>query len=149
MKRLSNFVKWFLYITTGVTIICGINYTLAGVEAIPVSIFWKILFCGFATTLVTVLLLPKEEDGRTKSYIKFALHYLALCTVMIPVGVWFDWIGFSLGGVLLMAADVGGVYFVAFLAYYVIDRRQAEEINKGLQEKYGEDFLKKSSENGR
>lgn len=139
MRTLSNFVKWFLYITTGITIICGINYTLAGVETVAADIFWKILFCGFATTLVTVLLLPKEEDGRRKSYIKFVLHYIMLCIVMIPVGVWFDWISFSLSGVLIMAADVGGVYIAALLAYYVIDCRQAEEINKGLKEKYGED----------
>lgn len=138
MRTLSNFVKWFLYITTGITIICGINYTLAGVETVAADIFWKILFCGFATTLVTVLLLPKE-DGRRKSYIKFVLHYIMLCIVMIPVGVWFDWISFSLSGVLIMAADVGGVYIAALLAYYVIDCRQAEEINKGLKEKYGED----------
>lgn len=139
MRTLSNFVKWFLYITTGITIICGINYTLAGVETVAADIFWKILFCGFATTLVTVLLLPKEEDGRRKSYIKFVLHYIMLCIVMIPVGVWFDWISFSLSGVLIMAADVGGVYIAALLAYYVIDCRQAEEINKGLKEKYGEE----------
>lgn len=139
MRTLSNFVKWFLYITTGITIICGINYTLAGVETVAADIFWKILFCGFATTLVTVLLLPKEEDGRRKSYIKFVLHYIMLCIVMIPVGVWFDWISFSLSGVLIMAADVGGVYIAALLAYYLIDCRQAEEINKGLKEKYGED----------
>lgn len=139
MKKLSNFVKWFLYITTGILIVCGINYTLAGVEAVPVNIFWKILFCGFVTTLVTVLLLPKEEDGRTKSYVKFALHYITLCIVMVPVGIWFGWIGFNLAGVLAMMANVGCVYFAASLAYYVIDCRQAEEINKGLKEKYGED----------
>ena len=91
------------------------------------------------TTFVTVVLVPKENDGRTKSYIKFALHYIMLCIVMIPMGIWFDWISFSPGGVIAMMADVGGVYFAAGFAYYLIDRRQAEEINKGLKEKYGED----------
>lgn len=139
MKILSNFVKWFLYITTGILIVCGIQYTLAGAETVTAAVFWKILFCGFVTTFVTVLLLPKENDGRTKSYIKFALHYIMLCIVMIPMGIWFDWISFSPGGVIAMMADVGGVYFAAGFAYYLIDRRQAEEINKGLREKYGED----------
>lgn len=139
MRTLSNFVKWFLYITTGIMIVCGINYTLAGVETVTVNVFWKILFCGFATTLVTVLLLPKEDDGKIKSYIKFALHYIALCIVMIPVGVWFGWISFQPSGVIIMMADVGGVYFAACLAYYIIDCRQAEKINKGLREKYGDE----------
>lgn len=140
MRTLSNFVKWFLYITTGIMIVCGINYTLAGIETVTVDVFWKILFCGFATTLVTVLLLPREEDGKIKSYIKFALHYITLCIVMIPVGVWFGWISFQPGGIIIMMADVGGVYFAACLAYYIIDCRQAEEINKGLREKYGDDM---------
>lgn len=140
MRTLSNFVKWFLYITTGIMIVCGINYTLAGIETVTVDVFWKILFCGFATTLVTVLLLPKEEDGKIKSYIKFALHYITLCIVMIPVGVWFGWISFQPSGIIIMMADVGGVYFAACLAYYIIDCRQAEEINKGLREKYGDDM---------
>lgn len=140
MRMLSNFVKWFLYITTGIMIVCGINYTLAGIETVTVDVFWKILFCGFATTLVTVLLLPREEDGKIKSYIKFALHYITLCIVMIPVGVWFGWISFQPGGIIIMMADVGGVYFAACLAYYIIDCRQAEEINKGLREKYGDDM---------
>ena len=139
MKILSNFVKWFLYITTGILIVCGIHYTLAGAETVTVAVFWKILFCGFVTTFITVVLVPKENDGRTKSYIKFALHYIMLCIVMIPMGIWFDWISFSPGGVIAMMADVGGVYFAAGFAYYLIDRRQAEEINKGLKEKYGED----------
>lgn len=139
MRTFSNFVKWFLYITTGIMVICGMNYTLAGVETVTVDIFWKILFCGFATTLVTMLLLPKEEDGKVKSYIKFALHYIMLCVIMVPLGAWFGWVDFDWTGVAIMMINVGGVYLAAFLAYYIIDCRQADEINKVLKEKYGDD----------
>lgn len=138
MRWFRNFVKWFLYITTGILVICGINYKLAGVETVSTDIFWNILFCGLATTLATVLLLPKEEDGRTVSYLKFALHYVVLCIIMVPVGVWFGWISLSLSGVVKMAVDVGGVYLLAVVAYCITDYRQADEINRRLKEKYGD-----------
>lgn len=138
MRTFSNFVKWFLYITTGILVICGINYKMAGVTTVTADIFWMILFCGFVTTLATMLLLPKEEDGRTKSCIKFALHYVILCTIMIPLGVWFGWIEFRLPGIVMMAIDVGGVYLLALGAHYLIDCKQADEINRMLKERYGD-----------
>ncbi len=138
MRMFSNFVKWFLYITTGILVICGINYKLAGVETVTVDIFRKILFCGVVTTLATVLLLPKEEDGRTKSCIKFALHYVVLCTIMIPLGVWFGWIELHLTGIVTMMIDVGGVYLLSLGAHYFIDCKQADEINRMLKERYGD-----------
>ncbi len=138
MKGISNFVKWFLYITTGILIICGVNYQLAGVEMVSVDVFWKILFSGFATTLVSVLLLPKEEDGKIKMYLKFGLHYAALCIVMIPLGCWFGWIDMEPSGIICMMLDVGGVYLAALFAYYIVDRKQADEINRMLKEKYGD-----------
>ncbi|MDE6387557.1 MAG: DUF3021 domain-containing protein [Lachnospiraceae bacterium] len=138
MRWFGNFVKWFLYITTGILIVCGINYKLAGIEMITVNIFWMILFSGFVTTLATVLLLPKEKDGRIKSYIKFALHYIALCVIMIPLGVWFDWIKFNLTGIVTMMIDVGGVCLSSMFVYYIIDCKQADEINRMLKKKYGD-----------
>ena len=138
MRMFSNFVKWFLYITTGILVICGINYKLAGVETVTVDIFRKILFCGLVTTLATVLLLPKEEDGRTKSCIKFALHYVVLCTIMIPLGVRFGWIELHLTGIVTMMIDVGGVYLLSLGAHYFIDCKQADEINRMLKERYGD-----------
>lgn len=138
MKRFGIFVKWFLYITTGILIVCGINYTLAGVETITVDVFWKILLSAFATTVATVLIHPQEEDGKIKSYIKLALHYVTLCMIMVLLGGWFGWTAFDFGGVLTMMADVGLVYLLAFLSYYIIDYKQADEINKMLKEKYGD-----------
>lgn len=139
MKTIGSFIKCFLYITTGVLIVCGASFTFSGVEMVPVDTFWKVLFSGFVTTLVTVLILPKEEDGKVKTYIKFALHYIALCIVMSLFGVWFGWMDFDFSGIVMMVVDVGLVYLLTFFAYYIIDRKQADDINKRLREKYGDD----------
>ena len=139
MKRFGNFVKWYLYITTGILIVCAVNFTLADAETIASDTLWKILFSGFLTTAVTVFLVPQEEDSKMKSYVKFFLHYFTLCIVMIICGVWFGWIHPCFSGVVAMAVDVAVVYLLAFLSYYIIDRKQAEEINQRLKEKYGEE----------
>lgn len=139
MRIFRGYVKCFLYITTGILVVCGINYGLAGAETVTADIFWKILVSGLITAGITIALLPREEDGKLKSYIRFALHYIALCMIMVPLGVWFDWINFNLTGIVTMVIDVGGVYLSAIFAYYIIDKKQADEINKRLREKYGDD----------
>lgn len=57
------------------------------------------------------------------------------------LGEWFGWIDFDLFGIGMMAIDVGLVYLLVFIAYYIIDIKQAGEINKMLQEKYGDEEL--------
>lgn len=141
MKTLGNFVKWFLYITVGILIVCGISYVLAGVEMVMVDVFGMILLSAFVTALATVLITPKDEDGKVKSCVKIVLHYIILCVIMCFLGVWFGWMHFDLAGIAMMVVDVGLVYLLAFVAHYIVDVKQAGEINKMLQEKYGDEEL--------
>lgn len=133
----GNFVRYFLYITVGIFGICGISYTIAGVETVTVDIFGMILLSAFATTLATVLIVPKENDGKVKACVKFILHYMVLCVIMSFLGIRFGWVDFDFAGIATMIMDVGFVYLFVFIAYYLIDRKQADEINEMLQEKYG------------
>ncbi len=132
MKLVSEAFKWFLYITTGTLIVTAIIFTLSGEEMISVNTLWKILLASLLTTIVTVCLHPAEE----KNVGGYILHYIALCVVMIVCGRLFDWIDFSLSGILLMMAAVAGVYMISFVAYWLVDRKQAEEINKMLKKRY-------------
>ncbi len=141
MKTLGNFIKWFVYITVGILIVCGISYRMAGNETVTVDVFWMILLSAFVTTLVSDLILPKEEEGKLKSGIKFVLHYIVLCVIMCFLGERFGWIDYDLAGVVGMIIRVGVVYLLAFMAYYIIDIKQASDINKMLQEKYGDEEL--------
>ncbi len=141
MKTLGNFVKYFLYITVGILIVCGINYKIAGVETVTVDVFGMILLSAFVTTVATVLIHSKEDDGKVKSCVKFVLHYIILCMVMSFLGKQFGWIDFDLAGIGMMVIDVGIVYLLVFIAYYIIDIKQADEINQMLQEKYGDEEL--------
>ena len=106
---------------------------------VPGNIFGKILLSGCMTALATALLVPKEEDGKKKTWVKFILHYISLCIIMSFLGAWFGWIPFGLQGIGVMAIDVGIVYVLTFLVHYIVDIRQADEINKMLQKKYGDE----------
>lgn len=141
MKSIGEYIKWFVYITTGIFLVCAISFTLEGATEMPVSTFWKILLESLVATVVTVFLQPKEDDGTGKTWIKFALHYLSLCIIMCCFGIWFEWIHFSVVGILIMVLDVAIVYALCTTVYYLVDVRQAKGINKMLQEKYGEEEL--------
>lgn len=132
MKLMREVFKWFLYITTGILIVTAIMFTVTGDETMPVNTLWKILLAGFLTTIVTVCFKPWKEWG----IIGFVLHYLALCVVMVVCGCMFGWIHLEPAGVIGMMIDVAAVYGIAFVAYWLLDRKQAEEINKKLREKY-------------
>ena len=139
MKTFGKLVQWFLYITVGIVIVCGVNYAMAGIEVVDVDIFWKILLSAFVTSLATVLIFPDEHDGKGKSRVRFALHSVALCVIMIVFGVWFGWIDFNLTGIGVMVMDVGLVHLIAAISYYIVDVKQADEINRVLQEKFGDE----------
>lgn len=138
MKIFSNFIKWFMYINTGVLIVTAINFPLAGVDSMPINTLWNILFSALITTIVTVCFCPREER-KVKMPLQYIVHYLTLCAVMIFVGNMFGWIHLSPGGVIMMMVDVALVYVIAFVVYYILDIRQADAINKKLKEIYGDE----------
>ena len=138
MKRVSEFIRWFFYITTCVLFVCAANIQISGDETVSTITLWQILLSGFFTSLVTVLLRPREQDSIRVSVMRIIVHYCVLCGVMIACGFWFGWMNFNLKGIIMMVVSVAVVYFLVFLAGYWLDKKQADEINKKLQGKYSD-----------
>ena len=138
MRRVSEFIKWFFYITTCVLLVCAANIQISGDETIPTVTLWQILLSGFLTALVTVILWPGAQDGVRVSVIKIIVHYFVLCGVMIACGCQFGWMVLNLSGVVMMTVSVAVVYLLVFLASYQVDKKQADEINKKLKGKYSD-----------
>lgn len=139
MKIISSFIKWYFYITTGILFVCAINMTLSREENIPSDTLWKILLSGFLTTVVTMFFLFRESDSKFVMGYRMILHYLALGIVMILNGRWFGWLEFDISGIVMMLLSVAVVYFLTSFAYYILDRKEAQEINQKLNEKYHDD----------
>lgn len=139
MSVLKKFVKWFLYITTGILIVTCIIFALYDADALPKNTLWHILLSGFLTTGVTVLFCPEETGSKWRTSVGVILHYISLCVVMVVCGNWFGWIRFDLPGIALMFGAVAVVYLISFITYYIVDMKQAEAINQRLKEKYGDE----------
>ena len=136
MKILSDFIKWFLYITTCILIVVAANIMISGKDMIPADTLWQILLSGFLTTLVTILLWAKEPGNIRSGIIRMLVHYIALCAVMIVCGRWFDWMNLSPAGIVMMVISVAVVYALVVLADYWTGRKLADEINQKLKGRY-------------
>ena len=136
MKILSDFIKWFLYITTCILIVVAANIMISGKDMIPADTLWQILLSGFLTTLVTILLWAKEPGNIRSGILRMVVHYIALCVVMIVCGRWFDWLNLSPAGIIMMMISVAVVYALVVLADYWTGRKLADEINQKLKGRY-------------
>lgn len=139
MKVFKDFVKWFLYITMGILIVCAVNFQLADVGSLPKETLWQILLSGFLTSGITALLYPRAGMNKCMFWVRIGIHYLALCIIMILCGHWFGWLDFDFGGIMMMVLSVAAVYVLTFVIYYLIDLKRADEINQKLKERYGEE----------
>ena len=139
MKKIGEYVKWYVYITTSILMVEALIFWLYGAEKLPGETLWQIMVSGLATTLLTVVMTYVDTKTTAGSIFKYAGHYAALCVVMIVLGGWFGWINLNVRGIALMMGAVAAVYVLAFGAYYIIDLRSAKQINQRLKEKYGDE----------
>lgn len=138
MKRFSEFIKWFLYITTCVLFICATNIQISGDDTIPAITLWEILLSGFITAVVTIFMRPNERDSARISIIKIIVHYLALCVVMFICGSLFGWMELTPAGIIMMLVSVAVVYLLVYISGYCLDKKRADEINRGLKGRYSD-----------
>ena len=136
MKKILLFIKYFFYITTGILIVVALNFALSDEETLPRDTLWQILASGALTAAITAVLSPQDSRTFGGFAVKCALHYAALCVVMILCGHSFGWLSYDLGGIAMMALSVSLVYLFTFFSYYIMDRKQADDINRRLREKY-------------
>ena len=63
------------------------------------------------------------------------IHYFCLCAIMIFFGMQFGWIGKDVISCVLMVIMVAFVYGITFLMNYILQKKEADEINKALRER--------------
>lgn len=135
MKKIRAFIECFLACTTGILVIAAFAYRPTP-EALTPDTLWQILLCAALCALVTALLFPDEHAGKVRIWVGLVLHFVSLCVIMIVSGRMFGWVGPSF-------RDAAGMVFYVILVYgfttgvtYLIDVRQAAELDRQLQEKY-------------
>lgn len=134
MKYISEFIKYFCFITTGILIISGI--TVVNYDEIPPEICLQIVLSGAITALVTTIFLTGEPKSKKDMLCRMGLHYISLCVIMIIMSFSFGWMERSIGGAVSMIVSVAIVYIFTTIAYVFTSRKEVREINEALQKKY-------------
>lgn len=105
-------------------------------------ILWQILFAGLVTTAVTIYFASIQAVDTKINMIRLIMHYIALSLTMIGIGYWFHWIEMNVLGIIIMLLSVAFVYVFSMMMYYFLDKKEAEEMNEKLKEKYQNDEKK-------
>lgn len=137
MKFLSELIKYFCYITTGIVLVSGVS--TMGNDAVPGITLLQTLLAGGVTALITTVLLSGEPKSKKDMFIRLGLHYVLLCVVMIVIGFWFRWVPRDWLGALFMIASVAVVYLFTTVSYVITSRREVNEMNRALWNKYRSD----------
>ena len=128
------FVEWFVFINTGILIICAVNFSSE--EAIPKDTLWEILLSALLTAAVTAVVFMIEPIKKSSAFLCFLLHFGSLTVIMIVCGLRFGWIAFAPIEMFYMGIWVAFVYVFVMIVYYVLDKHRAEQMNRRLREKY-------------
>ncbi len=136
MEKLKLFIKYFFYITAGVLLITAVSFSLSDAQALPKNTLWQVLCSSALTAGVTALFTPQNCRTIGEFAARGLIHYAALCVVMIVCGHSFGWVEYTVSGIAAMMVSVALVYLFTSVAYYIIDCRDADEINRKLREKY-------------
>lgn len=134
MKYISEFIKYFCYITTGIVIVSGIS--VLQYEKINSITIIQTVLAGAITALVTTILLAGEPKSKKDILFRMGLHYILLCVIMVIIGFSFNWISKDIFGVIFMVISVGVVYVFVTISYVFTSRKEVNELNKALIEKY-------------
>jgi len=132
VKKISEYIKWFLYITSCVLIVRGCIYYFTGDIVVSEAIL-HIVIMGMLTTLVTVFMFSVDIDGLWG----YVIHYVLLTSVVLLYCEWNQWPYIDFKEVLIIIIAVAIVYLLVLGSYYLIDVRKAKQINEKLKDKYG------------
>ena len=137
MKKLREFVHYFITIATGILIICAVSYSTQA-EAPTVATLWHILLSAGLSALATTVFFPDEDASKRRINIGLVLHFISLCAIMILCGRWFGWISPGFLPMLTMVGYVLLVYAFTAGATYLISRKEVAQMNAQLQKKFAQ-----------
>lgn len=135
MRFITDLVKYFVYITTGIVFVFIARLLIEGGSGISTQTLIRIPCAGFVTALVTVIICSSEALTKKVFYIRIAVHYLLLCVIMVIFGTAFEWINFDLAGVMTMVISTAAIYVFTFVGGYLSSKSEAEKFNKALKDK--------------
>lgn len=135
MRKIRTFIECFLAVTTGIVLIAAFAYS-DHPDALTSDTMWQILLSAALCALSTTLFFPEEYHGKVRFWVGIGLHFVSLCMIMIVCGRWFGWVGPGVWGAVIMVGYVVLVYAFTSGVTYLLEVKQAADMDRQLQEKY-------------
>ena len=138
MKYITEIIKYFTFITTGIVILFIAILLLTGSNGINLNTLIGIPCLGLVTGVVTVFLYPAEAKTRREFWLKLVLHYFSMCLVSTTFGILFGWVSFDGKGILVMVVSTAAVYAFTYAVAYLSSKNDADELNRALKNKHSD-----------
>lgn len=137
MKFITELLKYFVYITTGILFVFITIMLIEGDESISIQTLVQIPCAALVTALVTEIFIILSRAAVTKKefYIGISIHYILLCVTMVIFGTAFGWVNFNLAGVMIIVVSTAAIYAFTFAGAYLSSKSEAEKLNKALKSK--------------
>ena len=135
MKFITELLKYFVYITTGILFVFITMLLIEGGDSISIQKLIQIPCAALVTALVTVIIYSKEAVMKKEFYIRIAVHYILLCVIMIIFGTAFGWVNLNLAGIMTIVISTAAIYAFTFAGAYLSSKSEAEKLNKALKNK--------------
>ena len=135
MKYITEIIKYFTFITTGIVILFVAILLIQGGDSISLKTLIGMPCLGLVTAVVTVFLYPAEARTRREFWLKLLLHYFVLCVAISVFGMVFGRIGLDFKGILLMMVCTAAVYAFTYAVAYLSSKNDADELNQALKKR--------------
>lgn len=135
MKFITDLIRYFVYITTGILFVFITMLLIEGGDSISIQKLIQIPCAALVTALVTVIIYSKEAVMKKEFYIRIAVHYILLCVIMIIFGTAFGWVNLNLAGVMTIVISTAAIYVFTFAGAYLSSKSEAEKLNMALKNK--------------
>lgn len=138
MRFLKDLLRNFAYVTTGTVIAFAVYTAIIGVKEVPIIMVAEIPVAGLVTALIATAMLFKEQRTRKGIIAVTVLNYILVSAAMVALGLLFGWIEPQIKQILLMLACVVFVYVFTFVISYLTLKKEADEINEALKNKFSD-----------
>jgi hypothetical protein len=131
------FHSYFIILTgtlTAAAVFCSI---FANDAAFGVDMFWKMLLLALLTDLPLLLFYSRKEISNKGWIAREILHFGVIIAILLYFGYTWEWIEPSFLQTGIFIALVVGVYAAVRVIVFQLDKKTAEQLNKGIK-KYNE-----------
>lgn len=135
MKFITDLIRYFVYITTGILFVFIAMLLIEGGSGVSTQTLIRIPCAGLATALITAVIYSREAVKKKELYIRISVHYILLCITMIALGTAFKWVNFNLAGIMTIVISTAAIYAFTFAGAYLSSKSEAEKLNKALKSK--------------